>query len=189
VIEKSLPDNFSSNCEIFCELILKYNRVHNITGAKDKKAVIENIEDSVYPIQFLPIEKINTAIDIGTGAGFPGLILAMAMPKTNFTLFEPIAKKSAFLHLIKTSLNLKNVTISTKRVEDGDAFAADLITSRAVTNTDMLINLCRSYITPATMLLFYKGERVDEEIDNIKNFKIYKKNKRNYLLIKDIDDH
>lgn len=174
------------NYEIFTDLILKYNRVHNITGAKDKSAVIDNIEDSLYPIKYLPLDDIKTAIDIGTGAGFPGLILAMALPDVHFTLFEPIAKKSSFLHLVKTTLKLENVTVSTKRVEQAKAFNVDLISSRAVTNTDMLINLCKEYITSKTMLLFYKGERVDEEVTNIKNYKIYKKDKRNYLLIKDV---
>jgi len=172
--------------EVFIDLILKYNKVHNITGAKDKAAVVDNIEDSIYPIKFLPIKDIKTAIDIGAGAGFPGLILAIELPNIHFTLFEPIAKKSSFLHLIKTTLGLKNVTVSTKRVEQAKAFEVDLITSRAVTNTDMLINLCKEYITPKTMLLFYKGERVDEEVTNLKNYKIHKKDKRNYLLIKDI---
>jgi 16S rRNA (guanine527-N7)-methyltransferase len=50
----------------------------------------------------------------------------------------------------------------------------------------MLIKLCKDYITTSSMLLFYKGERVDEEVTNLKNYKIYNKNKRNYLLIKDI---
>ena len=170
----------------FCDLILKYNKVHNITGAKNKTAVIDNIEDSLYPLKFLPLSDIKTAIDIGTGAGFPGLILAMALPNVHFTLFEPIAKKSSFLHLVKTTLKLNNITVSTKRVEQAKAFDVDLISSRAVTNTDMLISLCKEYITPKTMLLFYKGERVDEEVTNLKNYKIYKKDKRNYLLIKDI---
>ncbi|MDA7847916.1 16S rRNA (guanine(527)-N(7))-methyltransferase RsmG [Sulfurospirillum sp.] len=172
--------------DTFCNLILKYNRVHNITGAKDKPTVIENIEDSLYPIKYLALDDIKTAIDIGTGAGFPGLVLAIALPDIHFTLFEPIAKKSSFLHLVKTTLKLDNVTVSTKRVEQSKAFDVDLISSRAVTNTDMLINLCKGYITPKTMLLFYKGERVDEEISNLKNYKIYKKDKRNYLLIKDV---
>ena len=172
--------------EVFIDLILKYNKVHNITGAKDAESVIRNIEDSLYPMEFLPLDTIKTAIDIGTGAGFPGLILAMALPDIHFTLYEPIAKKSSFLHLIKTTLGLKNVTVSTKRVEQAQAFDVDLISSRAVTNTDMLIELCKDYITPKTLLLFYKGERVDEEVTNLKNYKIYKKDKRNYLLIKDI---
>lgn len=182
----ALPKGFDENCEIFINLILKYNKVHNITGAKTKDSVIDNIEDSLFPITFLPFQDIKNAIDIGTGAGFPGLILAMALPDTHFTLFEPIAKKSSFLHLIKTTLKLKNVTVSTKRVEQEKAFKVDLISSRAVTNTDMLITLCKEYITDSSMLLFYKGERVDEEVTNLTNYKIHKKDKRNYLLIKDI---
>jgi 16S rRNA (guanine527-N7)-methyltransferase len=182
----TLPIGFDEKCEIFSNLILKYNKVHNITGAKTKDTVIENIEDSIFPITFLPLQNIKNAIDIGTGAGFPGLILAMALPDTHFTLFEPIAKKSSFLHLVKTSLKLKNVTITTKRVEQAEAFNVDLISSRAVTNTNMLIKLCKEYITDSSMLLFYKGERVDEEVINLTNFKIYKKDRRNYLLIKDI---
>jgi 16S rRNA (guanine527-N7)-methyltransferase len=172
--------------DIFIDLILKYNKIHNITGAKDREAVIENIEDSLYPIKFLPTENIKTAIDIGTGAGFPGLILAIALPNVNFTLFEPIAKKSSFLHLVKTTMKLENVTVSTKRVELAQPFQTDLISSRAVTNTDMLINLCKDYINSNTLLLFYKGERVVEEVTNLKDYKIYKKDKRHYLLIKDI---
>jgi len=181
-----LPKGFDKNCEVFINLILKYNKVHNITGAKNRDIVIENIEDSLFPITFLPLKNIKNAIDIGTGAGFPGLILAMALPDIQFTLFEPIAKKSSFLHLIKTTLKLDNVTVSTKRVEQEKAFKVDLISSRAVTNTDMLIELCKEYITSSSMLLFYKGERVDKEVANLKNYKIYNKEKRNYLFIKDI---
>lgn len=180
-----LPSDFAHKCDTFCELILRYNSVHNITGAKDKKAVIDNIEDSIYPLSFLPLEKIRIAIDVGSGAGFPGLILAMALPDISMTLFEPIAKKSSFLHLAKSTLNLENVTISTKRVEEAAAFETDLISSRAVGNTDLLLRLCASFITPKTLLLFYKGERVGSEVINIKNYKIYNKNKRNYLLLED----
>lgn len=181
-----VDENFEKQCEVFIELSLRYNKTHNITGAKDRATIIENIEDSIYPITFLNLEKIKTAIDVGSGAGFPGLLLAMAMPKTHFTLFEPIKKKSAFLHLAKSTLGLKNVTVCSQRVEEHEAFQADLICSRAVTNTNMLITLCKKYISSATQLLFYKGENVENEIEDIENYKIHKRDKRNYLLIKDI---
>jgi len=182
-----LPQNFSKNCEIFTELILRYNQIHNITGAKTKEKVKENIRDSIYPINFLQID-IKNAIDIGTGAGFPGLILALAMPHVNFTLFEPIKKKSSFLHLAKSTLNLKNVDIISQRVEKVPAFKVDLICSRAVTKTDFLIDICKDFISANTDLLFYKGTSVDEEVKNMKNYEIYKRGNRNYLLIKGIDD-
>jgi 16S rRNA (guanine527-N7)-methyltransferase len=182
----NLPSGFDEKCEVFSDIILKYNQVHNITGAKDKRKIYENIEDSLHPISFLHVEDIKTAVDVGSGAGFPGLILAMAMPNTHFTLFEPITKKSSFLHLAKSSLNLKNVTISTSRVEKNNGFKADLICSRAVTNTKMLINLCKSYISPSSTLLFYKGQNVSEELEGLSEYKIYKKEMRNYLVLKEI---
>lgn len=103
----NLPSEFEKNCEIFCDLILKYNKTHNITGAKNAQSVYENIEDSIYPITFLPLEEIKTAIDVGTGAGFPGLLLALAMPQTHFTLFEPIKKRVLFYILSNRPYNLK----------------------------------------------------------------------------------
>lgn len=181
-----LPEDFWPKVEIFIELLLKYNQTHNITGAKNKEAAMKNVEDSIYPLNFLHVKTIQKAIDIGTGAGFPGLLLALAMPETHFVLFEPIAKKSAFLHLAKSTLDLKNVEVSTNRVEKVTPFKVDLISSRAVTNTKMLISLCKDFIAPHTLLLFYKGELVQEEIEGLQNCEIHQKGKRNYLIMKDI---
>ncbi|NOX15818.1 MAG: 16S rRNA (guanine(527)-N(7))-methyltransferase RsmG, partial [Epsilonproteobacteria bacterium] len=180
------PENFSNNCKVFTELILMYNKIHNITGAKNEKQLQENIDDSIYPIKFLN-RKIKNAIDVGSGAGFPGLILAMYLPDTNFTLFEPIKKKSSFLHLVKSSLKLKNVDIISQRVEKVKAFEVDLICSRAVTRTNVLIDICKNFISKDTVLLFYKGSSVDEEIMNLKNYQIHKRGNRNYLFLGDIE--
>ncbi len=179
------PDNFDKNCKIFTELILKYNKIHNITGAKSAKQIEENIVDSIYPIKFLN-KKIKSAIDIGTGAGFPGLILAMYLKEINFTLFEPIKKRSSFLHLAKSALDLENVDIISQRVEEIEAFDVDLISSRAVTKTSLLIDICKDFISKDTILLFYKGSNVDEEIKDIKNYQIHKRGNRQYLFIEDL---
>ena len=181
------PENFSKNCEIFTELILKYNKIHNITGAKNKKQIEENINDSIYPLRFLHVELKN-AIDVGSGAGFPGLILAMYLPNVHFTLFEPIKKKSSFLHLAKSTLNLKNIDIISKRVEEVEAFKVDLICSRAVTKTALLMDICKNFISNEATLLFYKGSSVDEELSNLKEYQIHKRGNRNYLIVKGTDD-
>jgi len=180
-----LPQDFSKKCEIFTKLILKYNKVHNITGAKNAKQVKENIDDSIYPLRFLHVEPKN-AIDVGTGAGFPGLILATALPATHWTLFEPIKKKSSFLHLAKSMMSLQNVDIISQRVEEVEAFKVDLICSRAVTKTDLLMNICKKFIDKDTILLFYKGSSVDEEIRGVENYQIHKRGNRQYLFIEDI---
>lgn len=182
-----LPEYFDSHAQTYASLLLHYNRTHNISGAKTHEAVMKNIEDSVYPLQFLESSSFRTAIDIGTGAGFPGMVLAFALPNVHFTLFEPIAKKSAFLHLIKTTLDLKNVDIATDRVEKVAPFEVDLISSRAVTQTKTLVRLCRNFIRPTTTLLFYKGEFVEEEIKGLSNCRVYQREKRYYLVMKDVD--
>lgn len=181
------PKDFLNNCKIFTDLILKYNKIHNITGAKNAQQIKENIQDSIYPLRFLKTQ-IKNVIDVGTGAGFPGFILAMYLPHVHFTLFEPIKKKSSFLHLAKSSLKLKNIDIISQRVEKVKAFKVDLICSRAVTKTDVLIDICKDFISEETILLFYKGSSVDEELSNIKNYEMHNRGKRNYLILKDIDD-
>lgn len=89
--------------------------------------------------------------------------------------------------MLKVHLSLKNVEVSTNRVEKVTPFKVDLISSRAVTNTKMLITLCKGFIVPQTLLLFYKGELVQEEIEGLQNCEIHQKGKRNYLIMKDID--
>lgn len=182
----SLPENFWTNVDLFITLLLKYNQTHNITGAKTKEAAMKNVEDSIYPLTFLETQTLKNAIDVGTGAGFPGLLLALALPHVAFTLFEPIAKKSAFLHLAKMHLALTNVTVCTQRVEKVTPWHADLICSRAVTNTKMLISLCQGFIAQDSVLLFYKGEYVEEEIKGLEKCEIFQRNKRYYLVMKDI---
>ncbi|AFL67740.1 16S rRNA (guanine(527)-N(7))-methyltransferase RsmG [Sulfurospirillum barnesii] len=183
----TLPISFWEHADTFATLLLRYNQTHNISGAKTKEVVLKNVEDSIYPLQFLHVSEMKRAIDVGTGAGFPGLLLALALPHVHFSLFEPIAKKSAFLHLVKSTLCLKNVEVCTHRVEKVEGFEADLISSRAVTNTKMLINLCHNFITPKTTLLFYKGEMVEEEIQGLSHCKVYQKEKRYYLIMENVD--
>ncbi len=183
----TLPAHFWDAAEQFATLLLQYNQTHNISGAKTKEAVMKNIEDSIYPLQFLHVTTMKRGIDVGTGAGFPGLLLALALPHMHFTLFEPIAKKSAFLHLAKSALELHNVDVCTNRVEKAPSFEADLISSRAVTNTKVLIKLCHNFIAPHTTLLFYKGEYVEEEIKGLSNCHVYQRDKRYYLIMEQVD--
>ncbi len=172
--------------ETYKKLLLDYNKVHRLSGAKNGDEVDENIKDSLYPMKFLDVNEIKTALDIGTGAGFPGLILAMKYPEISFTLVEPLMKRTAFLHLVKSTLNLQNVTIKSDRVENIEPFYADLVTSRAVAKSAFLIDLAREFISQKTVLLFYKGEGVYDEIDESWQSEIVSRGKRNYLFIKGI---
>jgi 16S rRNA (guanine527-N7)-methyltransferase len=170
--------------KIYSELLLKYNSVHKLSGSKNIKEVEENIKDALYPKNFLDFKSYKNILDIGTGAGFPGMVLAIEYPDIHFTLVEPLMKRTAFLHLVKSTYDLQNVTILTERVEDIEPFEADLITSRAVAKTDMLLDLAKSFITNRTEILFYKGENVFNEVSKDMNYEIIKRDKRYYLYIK-----
>ena len=177
-----LPDNFFSNIQKYKENLFKWNKIHNLTGAKDEQTIDEFIYDAVFPVSFLP--KVKTLLDIGTGAGFPGMILAIALPDTEVTLVEPLKKRVSFLQFIKADLDLKNVTVVKKRVEDMPHKIFDIITSRAVTDTKMLLKLSEGFRDENSQLLFYKGEKVYDEVDEIMEHKIIQTKNRHYLLMK-----
>jgi len=182
----NLPDNFFYNVQKYKEHLFKWNKIHNITGARDENKVDGFIYDAVFPVSFLPKKK--TLLDIGTGAGFPGMILAIALPDTKVTLVEPLKKRASFLQFIKADLGLDNVTVVKKRVEDMPSEIFDIVTSRAVTDTNMLLEISKNHRDKNSLLLFYKGENVYDEISSDIKHKIIKTKNRHYLLLEGDDD-
>ncbi len=176
-----IPENFGKNIRRYKELLMKWNKVHNLTGAKNERMLDEFIFDSLYPLSFLEAPK--TLLDIGTGAGFPGMILAMALPETEVTLAEPLSKRAGFLQFVKASLGLENVHVERKRAEELPPNAFDLITSRAVTDTSLLMRISEHLRNENTKLLFYKGERVFDEVEESLPHKVIITQNRHYLLI------
>ncbi len=171
--------------ERFASLLHEWNQIHNLTGAKSVEAIYVNIVDSLYPLTF--IKKPKTLLDVGTGAGFPGLVLAIALPDTKVVLAEPLKKRVSFLKYAAIELELSNVTVEAKRVESVEHDAFDLISSRAVTNTKLLLDLTSKISDADTEYLFYKGSRVFDEIEDVQHqlrYDIVQKNQRNYLYIK-----
>jgi len=181
-----LPDEIYRKLDSFTKYLMDWNKVHNLTGAKTYEAIEEQIFDSIYPLTFLP--KQNSLLDIGTGAGFPGMILSIAMPETECTLCEPLRKRASFLKFIVRELELTNVTVEASRVEDLEVKTYDLITSRAVTDTKTLIEWSRPFIGENTQMLFYKGEQVFEEVKGLESckYELISRDQRNYLWIKEL---
>ncbi len=179
----SLPDNFFDNITKYKAQLLKWNKIHNLTGARDEATLDDFIFDALFPVSFLP--SIKSLLDIGTGAGFPGMILAFALPETKVTLVEPLAKRASFLQFIKADLGLDNVQVIKKRVENMESGVFELITSRAVTDTKMLLDLSKNLSNKDTKFLFYKGERVFDEVEATQGmqYKIIERENRHYLLL------
>ena len=183
--EIALSDETIIKLENFASLLHEWNQVHNLTGAKSLDAIYVNIVDSLYPLTF--IKKPKTLLDVGTGAGFPGLALAIALPECEVVLAEPLKKRVSFLKYAAIDGGLSNVKVEAKRVEFVAHDAFEMISSRAVTNTKLLLDLTEAISDVKTEYLFYKGSRVFDEVADVEHkleYDIVQKNQRNYLYIK-----
>jgi len=180
----NFEDSFYENCKVFIELLQKWGKTHNLSGKLGNNDINENILDSLYPLKF--INSFSSFADIGTGAGYPGLILAIVKKDIKSYLIEPRAKRVSFLNFVKASLGLKNLTILQKRAENVKDLKVDLITSRAVSNIKLLLDITKNIKKHNTSYLFYKGSMLKEELEETKitNYKIVSRDDRNYLYIK-----
>ena len=184
-IDLELNDLFYERCDKFIALLQQWGQVHNLTASLKTKEIQNNIVDSIYPLKF--IDNFNSLVDIGTGAGYPGMLLAIARPDAKVTLVEPRAKRVAFLNFVKSALKLENIVVLQSRIEDIESQKFDMITSRAVTNTSLLLELTEHLKDDDTSYLFYKGSLCQEEIEDAKlqNYEIVKVGEhRNYLYMR-----
>ncbi len=181
----NFDSKFYKDCNVFVKLLQQWGKVHNLSGRLGTEDINENILDSIYPLNF--IEKYDSFADIGTGAGYPGLLLAIANRDVKSYLIEPRVKRVAFLNFVKASLKLDNLKVICERVENVKDLKVDLITSRAVTNTSLLLDITQNIVNDNPSYLFYKGSMLNEELEVAKvnqNYKIVNRNDRNYLYIK-----
>jgi len=182
--ELYFDDKFYEDCEVFIKLLQQWGKIHNLSGRLTTEDIHENILDSLYPLNF--IDNYESFADIGTGAGYPGLIISIAKRNMNSYLIEPRIKRVSFLNFVKASLKLKNLNILCNRVEEVKGLKVDLITSRAVTNTKLLLDITKNIKSEKCSYLFYKGSMLNEELElaEINEYKIVNRNDRNYLYIK-----
>ena len=164
-----VDSEFLDRVKSYISLLLEWGAVHNLTssGALNKNTIIKNVIDSIYPLKFL--SPFNSFADIGTGAGYPGLILAMARSDTQSYLIEPKQKRVAFLNFVKNSLKLQNCEVLQKRAQDIKGISVELITSRAVTNTSLLLSITQNIKNSESEYLLYKGSEVEKELNLIGN--------------------
>lgn len=142
------------------ELIVEANKFLNLTRITDpREAAIKHVLDSVMPWRLF----LNTrhVLDAGTGAGFPGIPLALILPGIRFTLAESIQKKARFVASALAELKLPNVEVTSRRAEE---LRADVITARALAPVSRVLTLFRPALKAGSRILLYKGPDVDQEI-------------------------
>ena len=169
------------NCfEKYYELLIEKNKVMNLTAITDKEDVIvKHFIDSIALIPYLLDKGINInnklkIIDIGTGAGFPGLPLKIMMPDVKFTLLDSLNKRVSFLNEVIDELKLKDIEALHGRAED---YASDnkyrekydICVSRAVANLSTLSEYCIPFVKEDGFFISYKAGESEEEINNSKN--------------------
>ena len=113
-----------------------------------------------------PLLKVGTVGDIGSGAGLPGLVLAIARPDVSFILIEPMERRTEWLRFEAKELGLTNVEVLRARAEDARLdWPLDQVTARAVSALSKLIPLTAPLVRAGGEMLFMKGERVGAEVD------------------------
>ena len=159
-------DSFSSDiCERFQRLVdLLISSPHNLTSVKDReKAMIIHIEDSLLAFEGRKLE--GSYIDIGSGGGIPGLVLAIAFPETEWVLVDSITKKVREIERFSSILSLSNVTAVASRIEEysKESSRFDGAVMRAVARGDVALELAAPLIERGGVIYLYKGPGCDVE--------------------------
>jgi 16S rRNA (guanine527-N7)-methyltransferase len=141
-------------------LIEEANQHFNLTRiTSPSEAAIKHVLDSVTPWRLFQCAK--HVLDAGTGAGFPGIPLALVLPESRFTLAESIQKKARFVESVLNELKLPNAAVTSQRAEE---LKADVVTARALAPIPRVLTLFRPALKTGTRILLYKGPDADREI-------------------------
>jgi 16S rRNA (guanine527-N7)-methyltransferase len=153
----------------YIQLIARWNKAFNLTAIRDvEEMVSKHLLDS---LAVQPFVEGNLVLDVGSGAGLPGIPFAITSPDKHFVLLDSNGKKTRFLMQVKIDLKLDNVDVVNKRVEeyhpmkDGHRIYFDVITARAYATTDDILNSTSHLQDEATRILVMQG-KLDERINN-----------------------
>ena len=155
--------------EKYYEMLVETNKHTNLTRIINKEDVyLKHFYDSLTIAKVIDLTKENTLIDIGTGAGFPGLVLKIVFPSLKVTLLDSLNKRIEFLNDVIKELELTNIKTIHSRIEDFKEESFDIVTSRAVAKTNILLELANNLVKEKGYFIFLKGS-VEEELKDSKN--------------------
>ena len=157
-----LPAAAQQKMLAFRDLLLKWNKIYNLTALRDpQQAISHHLLDS---LAILPHVGDGNLLDVGSDGGLPGIPLAIARPELAVTMVDTVQKKSTFLQQAAIELGLKNVAVHHARVEEMSGQYAQ-ISSRAFAELALFVSLTRHLLAPGGRWLAMKGVRPDAEIN------------------------
>lgn len=156
----------------YFEMLVEWNQVMNLTAITEYEDVMKkHFVDSISLIKAYDLNKASTLIDVGTGAGFPGLALKIAFPQLKITLLDSLNKRIQFLNEVIRELAINGVETVHGRAEDfarpgrlRESF--DLCVSRAVANLSILSEYCLPFVKVGGQFISYKSEKVAKESES-----------------------
>ena len=154
----------------YYELLIEWNKVMNLTGIIEVEQVyLKHFYDSLTICKVIDLNNESNLCDIGTGAGFPGMVLKICFPHLNVTLVDSLQKRLDFLNAVIEKLQLTNIKTVHERAEDyakevRDCY--DVVTARAVANLNILVEYCLPLIKPNKYFIAMKGN-ISQEIENL----------------------
>ncbi len=171
----SIDEDQKSKFSKYYSLLLEKNKVMNLTRITDEEEiVIKHFVDSLMIAKVVEMEKVESLIDVGTGAGFPGIPIKIMWPEIKVTLLDSLDKRVGFLKEVIEELNLEGAEAIHGRAEDfgqdenyREKF--DLCSSRAVADLSVLSEYCIPFVKEQGEFISYKADGSEEEIHNAKN--------------------
>ena len=170
-LDLALPDSAIGKLLDYLALLAKWNAVYNLTAVREPRAMlIQHLLDSlaiVTPLASRARAPLTCVVDVGSGGGLPGIVLAIVWPDTRIHLIEPVGKKAAFLRQCALELALAHVEIHATRVEDLDSaatIAPDLIVCRAFASLADFVAGIGALAGPTTIVAAMKGVVPRDEI-------------------------
>ena len=176
----------------YLDLVLVRNEHINLTAVRDRnESLIKHVLDSLAITDLPEYKEAETIIDVGTGAGFPGALLAIVDPEKEFTLLDSTLKRLRVIDEFAQTLNISNLRTVHARAEEiskkseyGEAF--DICVSRAVANLEKLSGWCLPFVRKGGSFIAYKGENYEEELTQAA--KVLRKNKARLSYVESYED-
>ena len=159
-----LSDQMIDQLMTYLNLVEKWNRVYNLTAIRERDEMIRlHFLDSLSILNHVHVKNI---LDVGSGAGFPGIVLAITKPELKVTVMDSVNKKTTFMQQVKSELALTNLDVVNSRVEDYQPITLfEAVTSRAFSNLKNMMSLTQHTLKKEGVWLAMKSKDVKQELE------------------------